>query len=1025
MSDPTASAAAVSAPTPMPTGLRMLLTGLGYFAAALFCLLLARSNQHLASIWLPNAILLAIALRAPYRQLGPLLIAGSVAGLSANLLAGTAPGLAGGYTLANLVSVLVPLLVLRPADSPPLLLSDRPKVLPRLLPGIVAGSTLSAILGGALMAAVHDLPLAHSFGHWLASDLSGMVAVLPLGLRASLRESRYWFAAGRRTEVLGLYALVIACTLASLQLSPFPFVTIEIPLLLAAFRLGLAGTALLCACETMLFVLLLPSLPPATPAWTLLLTYGPGINALTQIAPLAVAWLLECRTADIGRLRASEERLRSAMRDSAIGMAMIDLEGRFVAVNPALGAIGGHEPQALLGRHFADFIHGPDRYVAQDLARQLAAGTLASARHELRGLRADGSLHWLRVVASCMRDGLQRPTGFIAQIEDIDTQRHAERARTEQAALIERAHDAIIGRDADGCVTHWNRGAERLYGWSAAEMIGQPLHERLDTRNAISGAADDPDRTALDYWEGTLHQHHRDGHTLTVESRRVLLRATDGRLSATLEINRDMSTLREAVYLHAQFVALVAREMRTPLTTIGGTLDLIASGALGTVSGEVQDLLDIARRHDARLMRIVGDILDAERIAAGDLPLAPRKVALDAMLASLRDEYAAAAAAVGVDVEIDAGESLSVCADPERLTQVLGHLLDNALRHAPGGSRVSLRVQKLPGRRAGIEVRDHGTGIPAELRPRLFHRFLQGPAVAGRPSGGAGLGLYIARELIERQGGTISCETGDDGTCLRIELPLAAAASAHSERPHVLVVEDDTLAASAFVAELSRDGYIAEVAGSVRAAREKLAVGRYALVTVDMLLPDGMGEEVIRAMREDPRHVAVPVMVVSALPQGSLEAVALPVADWLPKPVRPERLQAAIAALGVHAERAQVLHVEADPGMREYVRRLLGPRVKLFDAETLAEAEHLAASLPFDLAILDLLLPDGYGLTVAPKLHTATGDPTPVLVFSAGEPDTAQWQAIAGTLSKASTTGKDLLRTVGTLLGRDRNTPPS
>ena len=220
------------------------------------------------------------------------------------------------------------------------------------------------------------------------------------------------------------------------------------------------------------------------------------------------------------------------------------------------------------------------------------------------------------------------------------------------------------------------------------------------------------------------------------------------------------------------------------------------------------------------------------------------------------------------------------------------------------------------------------------------------------------------------------------------------------------------------------DRYIAEVAGSVRAAREKLAVGRYALVTVDMLLPDGMGEEVIRAMREDPRHVAVPVMVVSALPQNSLEAVALPVADWLPKPVRPERLQAAIAALGVHAERAQVLHVEGDPGMREYVRRLLGPRVKFFDAETLSEAEHLAATLPFDLAILDLLLPDGYGLAVAPKLHTAGGEPTPVLVFSAGEPDPAQWQAIAGTLSKASATGKDLLRTVGSLLGRDREGPP-
>ena len=1007
----------------MPTGLRMLLTGLGCFAAAVICILLSRGSSPLATIWLPNAILLAVALRAPYRQIWPVVITGAAAGLCANLATDVSPGLAAGYAFANLVSVLVPLLALRPADSQPFLLTERPTSAVRLILVVATGTMLSALVGGALLATVHARPLPASIGNWLTSDLTGMVAVLPLGLRASLRESHYWFAAGRRTEILLLYGLTIAGTFASLQLSPFPFVTIELPLLLASFRLGLGGTALLCACESLLFAALLSVLPPV-PMQMALQTYGPGINALAQFAPLAVAWLLECRSADMGRLRASEERLRSAMRDSAIGMALIDLEGRFVAVNPALCALGGHEAQALLGHHFADFLHGPDRYVAQELARQLAEGTIGSTRYELRGLRADGSLHWLRVVASCMRDGQQRPTGFIAQIEDIDVQRQAERARTEQAALIERAHDAIIGRDAEGRVTHWNRGAERLYGWSAAEMTGQPLHERLDTHNAVSGAADEPERTALDYWEGTLLQRHRDGHALTIESRRVLLRGPDGRLSATLEINRDVSTLREAVHLHAQFVALVARELRAPLTTIGGTLDLIASGALGTVSGEAQDLIDIARRHDARLMRIVADIQDAERIAAGDVPLAPQTIALAALLGQLRDEYAAAADAAGIRIDIDAAGELSVNADPERLTQVLGHLLDNALRHAPAGSAVTLRALKLPGRRAGIEVCDRGAGVPAELRPRLFHRFLQGPVETGRPAGGAGLGLYIARELTERQGGTINYETGPEGTCLHLELPLAVVTSTHSERPHVLVVEDDALAASAFVAELSRDGYIAEVAGSVRAAREKLAVGRYALVTVDMLLPDGMGEEVIRAMREDPRHVAVPVMVVSALPQGSLEAVALPVADWLPKPVRPERLQAAIAALGVHAERAQVLHVENDPGMREYVRRLLGPRVKLFDAETLSEAEHLAATLPFDLAILDLLLPDGYGLAVAPKLHTAGGEPTPVLVFSAGEPDPAQWQAIAGTLSKASATGKDLLRTVGSLLGRDREGPP-
>ena len=670
MTDRLASGTVADSP-PMSSLLRATLCGLGCLGAALLGIALSRQPDSVAAIWLPNALLLAVALRAPYAQLGPTLGAGALAVFVANLLSGHDPGQSAGFTIANLISVLIPLLWLRRDGCPPFVLAKQPGPAVQLLLAVSAGTMLSAIAGGMLVAVVHGADLRSALGRWLASDLMGMIAVLPLGLRVNRREWRIWRAQGRYGETVTLYALCTLGTIASLHLSPYPFVTIGLPLLLAALRLGMSGTALLCAYETALFALLVWGGPRPLPELTVLHSYGPAFNALSQLAPLTVAWLFECRAADIARLRASEERLRSAMRDSAIGMALIDLEGRFVAVNPALCALGGHEAQTLLGHHFADFIHGPDRYVAQELARQLAEGTIGSPRYELRGLRADGSLHWLRVVASCMRDGQQRPTGFIAQIEDIDAQRQAERARTEQAALIERAHDAIIGRDADGRVTHWNRGAERLYGWSAAEMTGQPLHERLDTHNAVSGAADEPERTALDYWEGTLLQRHRDGHALTIESRRVLLRGPDGRLSATLEINRDVSTLREAAHLHAQFVALVARELRAPLTTIGGTLDLIASGALGTVSGEAQDLIDIARRHDARLMRIVSNIQDAERIAAGDVPLAPQTIALAALLGQLRDEYAAAAAAAGIRIDIDAAGELSVNADPERLAQVL------------------------------------------------------------------------------------------------------------------------------------------------------------------------------------------------------------------------------------------------------------------------------------------------------------------------------------------------------------------
>jgi signal transduction histidine kinase len=247
---------------------------------------------------------------------------------------------------------------------------------------------------------------------------------------------------------------------------------------------------------------------------------------------------------------------------------------------------------------------------------------------------------------------------------------------------------------------------------------------------------------------------------------------------AFLMIAHDITARREAEQAKDQLVSVVSHELRTPLTSIRGALDLLASVMLARDSETQDEMVRIARENTARLGKLVEDLLDVQRLAAGVLVLSRAPVDLCDLVAKTIDQHRPAGQAAGVTFSLTARARPTLDIDASRIQQVLGNLLSNAVKHSARGSVVRVDVQ----RRGGwirVTVTDEGPGVPSSFRKRIFTPFTQADGSDARPLGGAGLGLYIAKTLIEKHNGVLGYdEELARGARFYFDLPAAAEAPA-------------------------------------------------------------------------------------------------------------------------------------------------------------------------------------------------------------------------------------------------------
>ena len=383
-----------------------------------------------------------------------------------------------------------------------------------------------------------------------------------------------------------------------------------------------------------------------------------------------------------------------------------------------------------------------------------------------------------------------------------------------------------------------------------------------------------------------------------------------------------------------EFISTVSHELRTPLTSIRGALGLLTAGRMGTVDAKAQNLLRIALTNTDRLIRLINDILDLERMESGRAPLQVRRCSLRELVQQAIETMMPLADSAEVRLELilmALPEAMFFDGDPDRMLQVLTNLLSNAIKFSPSETRVEVRVEA-DSTSIVLRVSDEGRGIPLEQLDQVFDRFQQVEQADSRQKGGTGLGLAICRTIVQQHNGAIWAESNEHqgrgaGASLVFTLPrisrvedITAALPVSMLPPSsatVLVCDDDASIRTVVRESLSGHGYTILEAENGKHALELAEKNNIQAVLLDISMPGWTGWETLRQLKGSARTMEIPVVILSVLPPSARSEdgadASQSVQGWVPKPFN-ERLLLMELSRVLHRDEgpAYVLLVEDD-----------------------------------------------------------------------------------------------------------------
>ena len=576
-----------------------------------------------------------------------------------------------------------------------------------------------------------------------------------------------------------------------------------------------------------------------------------------------------------------------------------------------------------------------------------------------------------------------------ARIRRFELETNAHDTASRLFAMFAGNSDATLLLDPRGRVEAVNVAAKRLLGYRSEALI----------RTAAVGLFDVEDDRDFGEWiglvEGRLTQpywldrtiRHADGHGVPVDIALGALDLPDGlRVVMTM---RDIGERKTVERLKDEFLATVSHELRTPLTSVIGALGLLRKGSAGRLPDAADRLVEIAENNARRLIRLVNDLLDIERIGTGRMHFDRARTDLHAVAQAALDGAQGLGEARGVTLELRVADlPLVVQGDRDRLVQVFATLLSNAVRFSPDAGAVLVSLAARDGE-AVVTVDDEGPGIPAEFGGRIFERFAQAPDT---PAGGSGLGLAISREIVVAHEGRISfgrAPGSGGGARFIVTLPLAQPEMpAPVYRARALIGGADAAATAPLRETLEADGYAVDVVDSDQAIYAAARSGRYDALLVDIALPEAGGLETVRALRRWPETQSLPALIVS--PETVVEGCAdrgsaFDLVDWIDGPIDPHLLVTAMRRAIDHSalSRPTLLHIDDDVDMLEVAAAVLAGHGRVVHATSIAAARALLAVQAPDIVILDLGLPDGSGQELLPDLIRADGTAIPTIIYSA------------------------------------------
>ncbi|MDP2238950.1 MAG: response regulator [Burkholderiales bacterium] len=608
------------------------------------------------------------------------------------------------------------------------------------------------------------------------------------------------------------------------------------------------------------------------------------------------------------------------------------------------------------------------------------------------------------------------------------------------ASVMENLVEGVITADSHGNIESVNTAVTKIFGYAQDELVDSNIirlippaqHAEHGTYMARLRAAPTPLTRHTFETTGV----RKDGSALPLDVSFSDLVIGDKR--RFIGIVRDITERKKIEQAKKEFVSTVSHELRTPLTSIMGSLELVTSGVIGSLPPALAPLVDIACKNASRLVRLINDILDIDKIESGMMHFDLHSRELMPLITQAIDSNQDYASQHGVKLVLGDGlPGVQVKVDSDRLAQVLANLLSNAAKFSPSGADVMVTVTRNE-TWARISVSDCGPGIPVEFISRIFQKFSQADSSDTRQKSGTGLGLNITKAIVEHMEGRISFTSNPGaGTTFHVDLPDVTSASIPAapadatplpDGARVLICEDDHDIALLLQLMLKEAGYPADISHDAEQAKQMLKQKNYAALTLDIALPGQNGIDLIRELRATDAARELPIIVVSANVEHGQQVLngGIAIVDWIAKPIDKDRLVLALKqTIGPALTRPRVLHVEDDPDIIKVMQTLLAPHCDVEYALTLSAAKQALQHRPFDLIVLDMILPDGSGSDLLPMVNALT-DPPPVLVFSATDPQQKLPDTIAAALVKSQTSNDKLMQTIRRLTRQqDSNTDKS
>jgi PAS domain S-box-containing protein len=506
-------------------------------------------------------------------------------------------------------------------------------------------------------------------------------------------------------------------------------------------------------------------------------------NLLRSVALQNARAVMHARERAEDALRQSETRFRAIFQQAAVGITITSLEGRFEEMNGRFCQILGYPPEELQRLTFLDLTDPEDRSRMDASIRRLRSGEISDFVIEKRCRRKDSSIAWTLTSVTILKDSSGRPDKFIGIVEDISDRKHAEQAAARLAAVVESSDDAIISMGLDTIIITWNRGAERTFGYTAAEAIGKSVTMLIpadseDEEPRILRRLLDGER--IDHYE-TIRQR-KDGVLLNVSLTVSPIYDSTGKIVGVSKISRDITErkraeialreaqaelrrhaetleqqvadrtakLRETIHELEAFSYSVSHDMRSPLRAMQGYSDALLADHKSKLDPTAQQYLTRISRAAARMDLLIQDVLAYSRVAKGEVQLTA--VDLEHVIADVIQHYPAlepARASIRVHSPLP-----RVLGHEAYLTQIASNLLTNAVKFVRPGTRPEVEVRAtVDGEMVRVGFRDNGIGIAPEHQKQIFQIF--GRVYSEKNFEGTGIGLAIAKKAAERMGGSI------------------------------------------------------------------------------------------------------------------------------------------------------------------------------------------------------------------------------------------------------------------------------